>query len=301
MRTAWGLLLTLLALSPAMRAAAQTAVQPDPDAAIINAAFAARGLSGQPAADGGGFAAPAFSGTALDSPGLAGQPALVPGQGLAVWRVGEVATPAGGGAVDSIRLAVGEVAWAPGGVITARAVAMGLTDAQAFDLSYVRGWPSALSVSAGGYDLAVSPHAGIGMTSAGGSAEAGAVVQFGGRLKSVVTDRLDRLGVHEVDGASFGGRGHWYLFAAASGRAVGLNMVSDHFGQFQRAGWSAEGTSALIGDTQAGLGWRQGQMQAAFGYVHREVRQLAPVATGPYGPNGYSDSMVALSLTLRPR
>jgi hypothetical protein len=300
MRTGHGLLLTLLAVLPATRAGAQAVAPADPGAALTSAVFVAKPLSAQPAADGGVFAVPVYAGSALGPAGLGGQPRLVEGQGLAVWRTGEISTPAAGGAVDSLRLSVGEVAWTPGGVISARPADAAQMDAQAFDVSYVRGWPSAFSVSAGGYDLAVSPHAGLGMTSAGGSAEAGAMVQLGARLKDEVTDRLEKLGVRQVDGASFGGRGHWYLFAAASGRAVGLNMVSDRFGQLQRAGWSAEGASALIGDAQAGLGWRQGQVQAAFGYIHREIRQFAPVTAGPVG-TGVSDSMVAFSLTVRPR
>lgn len=299
MRAFCGLLLALTGGLAATPALAQAAAPADAnDAALMNAVFAARPLAVQPITDGGGFANPAYAGPAFAPASLSGQPTLVPGQGLMSWKVDEVSAAApSGGAIDSLRLSIGSIAYAPGGVVTARSVALAQPDGQAVDLSYVRGWPAALSVSAGGYALDVSPHAGLGVNNAGGSAEAGAMVQLGARLKDEVADRLDRMGLHEVSADSFAGRGHWYLFAAASGRAVGLNMV----GAFQRAGWSSEGASALIGDAQAGLGWRQGDVQAAFGYIHRAVREIAPIVTGPFNPNGFSDSMVAFSLTFRPR
>lgn len=270
MRTGWGLPAALLVVLPASRAGAQAVT---PNAALMNAAFAP---------------AP-----------LAAGPTLDPGRGLEVWRVDTVSAPASGGAVNAIRLSVDEMAYAPGGVITAGALAQSQLQptVRAVDLDYDRGWPSALRLDAGPYALAVSPHAGFGVGPAGGSAEAGAMVQLGARLKGEVADRLDRLGLHEVSSDSFAGRGHWYLFAAASGRAVGLNMV----GAFQRASWSADGASALVGDAQAGLGWRQGQVQAAVGYIRHQVRETAPIVTGPFNPNGYSDSMVAFSLSFRPR
>src|SRR5437667_336784 len=71
----------------------------------------------------------------------------------------------------------------------------------------------------------VSPHAGVGVTNIGGSAEAGAMLQLSQRQnrEESATERLKALGLR--DGARFGDRGRWYLFAAASGRAVGMNML----------------------------------------------------------------------------
>ena len=63
------------------------------------------------------------------------------------------------------------------------------------------------------------------VTNIGGSAEAGAMVQLSKRqsLDESAQARLKALGLR--DGARFGDRGRWYLFAAASGHAVGLNML----------------------------------------------------------------------------
>jgi hypothetical protein len=250
-------------------------------------------------AAGGVFATPAFSGTALDQNHLLAEPQLVDGQGLAVWRTDEVSLPQANGAVDSLRVSVGGVARGPGGVVLAGPGGLLEPDAEAFDLTYTRGWPAALKLSARGYDLDFSPHAGIGVNSAGGSAEAGAMVRLGAHLQDEMMNRLSGFGLHTVTSESLAGRGHWYLFAAASGRAVGMNMTSNAQGQLQRAGWSAEGTSRLIGDAQAGVGWREGAMQASFGYVHRTIKSPSPVATGLDGPS-YQDSMVALSVSVRP-
>jgi hypothetical protein len=108
-------------------------------------------------------------------------------------------------------------------------------------------------------------------------------------------DRLRDLGVQ--DGAEFGDAGRWYLFAAASGRAVGLNMTRTEDGGWGQSGWSTDKTSKLIGDGQLGVGFRKGAMQAAFGYVYREIK----VQNGPLGAdNDVSDSMAAFSLSIRP-
>jgi hypothetical protein len=329
MRPIAGLLLTVAAAFAGPEAWAQAAAPAHPsfsgaNAALFNAVFTPRPAkasrvrskrefvaynyaSTPPAARtdpeaalaaGGVFALPAFSGTALDQSRLLAAPQLVGGQGLALWRTDEVSLPQPSGAVDSLRVSVGGVARGPGGVVLAGPGGLLEPDAEAFDLTYIRGWPSALTLSARGYDLDFSPHAGIGVNNAGGSAEAGAMVRLGSHFQSELMDQLSGLGLHTVSSDSLAGRGHWYLFAAASGRAVGMNMTSTAQGQLQRAGWSAEGTSRLIGDAQAGVGWRQGDVQASFGYVHRTVTSASPVATGLDGPS-YQDSMVAVSLSVK--
>ena len=151
----------------------------------------------------------------------------------------------------------------------------------------------------GDYALDVSPHAGVGMSNAGGSAEAGAMIQFGQDVDSRVRERLNGLGIKTVDGSSFGNRGRWYLFAAASGRAVGLNMLRDSQGDFRRANWSTDPASALIGDAQAGVGWRKGAMQASFGYLHREIKPSSSASLK--GMDNRDDDMVAFSLSFKPR
>lgn len=169
----------------------------------------------------------------------------------------------------------------------------------AADMS-VRHWPSAFAVSTKRYDVDFSPHAGLGWLGGGASAEAGGMVRLGAHLQDKVIRGLNGLGVRETDPTAFRDRGRWFLFAAVSGQAVGLNMTRDSLGGPQRLGWSAEGTSALISDAQAGLGWRKGAMQASFGYVHREIKgDIASNVSG--GPISYRDSMLAFSLSLRGR
>ncbi len=160
------------------------------------------------------------------------------------------------------------------------------------------GWPSMLSVSDGHYDIAFSPHAALGSSAGGESAEAGGMISLGAHLQDSVARRLSGLGIRQADPTAYGDRGRWFLFAAASGRAVGFNLVHDQYG-FQRAGWSSEGSSAMISDAQAGLAWRRGPMQASFGYVHREIQTEAPINYG-LDPKSTRDSMVAFSFSLAP-
>jgi hypothetical protein len=244
----------------------------------------------------GAILLPPYTGAGSDSARLMGSSRAVDSRGVATWSSGEVVlgdSPAG---VDSVRMSVGAVARAPGGLVSARPDGLFDPDAQAFDVRYVHGWPSILKWSAAGYDLDVTPHAGLGVSSAGGTAEAGAMVRFGADMGARMARKL---GLREVDGASFGGRGRWYLFAAASGQAVGLNMTGGAPG-LPRSSWSAEATSALISDAQAGVGWREGDLQASFGYVHREIKAQT---LDPNGSNlsKVSDSMLAFSLSIHSR
>jgi hypothetical protein len=264
-------------------------------APLTTTTLGVRESTAQAEAAGGVFALPAVTGTGLDQTRLLAPERLIGGEGLVVWRTNEVILPqASRGTVDTVRMSVGGVARAPGGVVLARPDALFDPDAEAFDVSYTRGWPAAWKMSAGGYALDVSPHAGFGINNAGGTAEAGAMVRLGADLG----DRMmSRLGFKAADTSSFAGRGRWYLFAAASGRAVGLNMLPTAQGGLQRGGWSSEPTNALVSDAQAGLGWRRGMVQASFGYVHRSVKSQAPLAVGP-AAGSYHDSMLAFSLSI---
>ena len=110
---------------------------------------------------------------------------------------------------------------------------------------------------------------------------------------SAAAQRLKALGIR--DGAALGDRGRWYLFAAASGRAVGLNMLHDGSG-WDRS-WTTDQTSTLIGDAQLGVGWRKGAMQTSLGYIHRQVKGAHML----YGVDAHDDSMVAFSLSIKPQ
>jgi hypothetical protein len=167
-------------------------------------------------------------------------------------------------------------------------------DAQAYEVSVVRDWPAALSFKTRRFGFDLSPHAGVGLTSYGGLAEAGATLDFSQRVDQAAVARLGAMGVR--DGATLGGKGRWYLFAAASGRSVGLNMLRSETG-WDRAGWTTDPSSTLVGDAQVGVGWRKGAMQTSLGFVHREIKGLHTI----YGQDPKADSMVAFSFAVRPR
>lgn len=153
-----------------------------------------------------------------------------------------------------------------------------------YDVSYVRGWPI-VSGEPGGTQVEFTPHAGVGAGSDGGSAEVGATV---------------RIGDLEVrDGRNYAeDQGRWYVFAAGTRRAVGLN-----FGRGLDGGWDRQGVThdsgAFIGDAQVGVAWRQGDTQASFGYVHREI-----TAEGVHGGTGIdrdaTQGFVAFQFSIRP-
>ncbi len=214
------------------------------------------------------------------------------GRGPVSYRSDAFVVGEGEHAVDSIRVSVASVAQAG----QTRPLALVRPDQDSFedrdvDVTVTRGWPAAVSVGAGKYALDVTPHAGLGFGGAGGSAEAGATVRFGKKMGDRV---VNSLGVQ--DGRQFGDRGRWYVFAAASGQAVGLNMLRGGDGDWSRAGVTTDTSSKLVGDGQAGVAWRKGAMQASFGYVHRSIKakdQIMGMAT-------QKDEMVAFSFSLKP-
>jgi len=162
-------------------------------------------------------------------------------------------------------------------------------DPHAENVAVIRMWPKALTFDQGDVSFDVSPHAGLSRS--GGSAEAGATIEVS--RSETAADRLKAMGVK--DGATFGDKGRWYLFAAASGRAVGLNMLHGENGWDRSV--STDPSSKLVGDTQVGIGWRKGAMQSSFGYVHRKVKGEHLM----YGIDPHDDDMVAFSLSLKPR
>lgn len=192
--------------------------------------------------------------------------------------------------LDSLRVSVGEVVAPTGQTLF---LDRAQYDAKAIDVSLLRDWPAAFSFDAGKLGVDLSPHAGVGMGSRGGSAEAGARVELSKRRDDQAVQRLRDLGVREGEG--FGDRGRWYLFAAASGRAVGLNMLRNENG-WDHGGWTTDPTSTLVGDAQVGVGWRKGDLQTSFGYMHREVKGDHMI----FGQQTREDSMLAFTLSIKP-
>ena len=198
----------------------------------------------------------------------------------------------GRGAVDVARLSTLDVDARGRALPPLRpGVALDPTAQRVVDLDFVRGWPSALHFGAGGdYSVEVTPHAGLGVSNRyGGTAEAGASVSFGAGLRDKVTGAL---GLSDGD-KRFGNRQRWYLFAAASGKAVGLNLVNSGEG-LRRSGLTYD-QGGFVGQAQAGIGWRKGPMQASFGYVHEKLKSHL------FGVKSDSDDRVALTFSFRPR
>ena len=238
---------------------------------------------------------PSVSGRAADPiSNILDRDSYAPGAGLVRWDTREARlSGAAEGPVDSLRIRQGDLYAGPGDLpLSQRSDIAG----RSYEVSVMRNWPGAFSFDAGRMSVDLTPHAGVGVIggdgASGSSAEAGATIQLS--KADLASQRLQAMGVR--DGASFGQQGRWYLFAAASGRAVGLNMLHGDAG-WNRAGWSTDPTSKLVGDTQVGVGWRRGAIQTSVGYVHREVKGQHLM----YGVDPKSDSMVAFSLSIRPR
>ena len=194
--------------------------------------------------------------------------------------------------VDSVRLGVAGAWLAPGGLAINRDRAEFQPDS--YDVTLIRSWPRAVSFETKDFDVDLSPHAGVGVSNLGGQAEAGAMLTVGQKREKQALSALSDMGVK--DGLQFGDKGRWYLFAAASGRAVGLNMLRGE-GGWDRAGWSTDPTGALVGDAQVGVGWRKGDVQTSFGVIHREVKGQHMV----FGQHTREDTVAAFSFSIRPQ
>lgn len=84
-------------------------------------------------------------------------------------------------------------------------------------------------------------------------------------------------------------KGRWFIFAAGSGDAFGLNLIRDPArGGWRRAGWSVE-RLAEFGKAQLGLGWRRGDTQVALSAARREI--------GAYGFKR-EDTVVGVTFTV---
>jgi hypothetical protein len=162
------------------------------------------------------------------------------------------------------------------------------------DVMAVRSWPGAIRFSSETLEFDVAPHAGLGVSRFGGQAEGGATLTVSKSRGERALEQLRDMGVK--DGAGFGDKGRWYLFAAASGRAVGLNMLRGEHG-WDRAGWTTDATGALVGDAQVGVGWRKGDVQSSFGVIHREVKGRHMV----FGQTTRDDTVAAFTFSFRPQ
>lgn len=192
---------------------------------------------------------------------------------------------------DELRVTTGSSLNAPGGLPLN--LDRAYVSDQSYEVSVIRNWPRAMSFETDKFDIGLSPYAGVGVSNRGKSAEAGAEVRLQSRDDKAAA-KLRAMGVK--DGASFGDRGRWYLFAAAGARAVGLNMLRGEAGGWDRAGWTTDPAAALIGDAQVGVGYRKGAMQTSFGVIHREVKGEHKV----FGQQTDDDSIVALSFSIKP-
>ncbi len=195
-----------------------------------------------------------------------------------------------GGVIDTFKFSTGDETLP----VWARPLSREALGPSAYEVSLTRDWPGAMRFEGESFGLDVTPHAGFGVSSAGSSAEAGAAITLSRKsADEQVAEGLSALGLR--DGERLGSGGRWYLFAAASGRAMGLNMLRDGRG-WDRA-WSQDAASTLIGDTQVGVGWKKGAVQTSFGYIHREVKGDHML----WGQDTKADSMVAFSLAIKPR
>ena len=158
---------------------------------------------------------------------------------------------------------------------------------------------STLSLSGGGYEFAFVPQGAVSSGDGASSAQAGAMLRVGTDIQDKVMTGLNKLGMHTVSSDSLQARNRFYLFAAYSGREVGLNFGRGAQGGLQRLGWSADGASTLVSDGQIGMGWRKGAMQASVGYVHRDVN-ANDAGFGNVGMQKLSDNMVAFTFSFRP-
>lgn len=183
-----------------------------------------------------------------------------------------------------------------GEFLRAPVYAPGTLDRTAIDVTLVKTWPRAVSFASENFAFDIAPHAGLGAgpSSPGLRAVAGATLTVEKKSRGEqALARLRDLGV--ADGLSYGDTGRFYFFVAASGQAVGLNMLHGEHG-WDRAGWSTDATGGLIGDAQVGIGWRKGDGQASFGIIHREVKGRHMV----FGQTTRNDTVAAITFSIKP-
>lgn len=81
---------------------------------------------------------------------------------------------------------------------------------------------------------------------------------------------IRRLTLRVGPSTAVGKKGRWFVFAAGSGQAFGLNLMRDPLRGWKPAGWSVE-RLAEFGKAQLGIGWRKGSQQIAVSAARREI------------------------------
>ncbi|QUD86605.1 lipid A-modifier LpxR family protein [Phenylobacterium montanum] len=244
---------------------------------------------------GEGPAAPAESSQApLAADRLLSERAWALTGGSATWTSHSVSRLNDDGAVDTLRMTVVAAERGPGGVVLASPGGRLQPETNSVNLDFERSAP----ITSGRFALDVAPHFGVAMNDQGGSALAGAAVRL--QLPQRRNSIAGQLGF-QPDREADGTRGRWFLFAEGSGELVGVHL-SRSGGLMPRANLTVDDgvNPTVVSDSQAGVGWKKGAMQASFGYVHREIRNDLGYDTSRQIGDIKGD-MVAFSFSLKSR
>lgn len=198
-----------------------------------------------------------------------------PGQGLVRWTSGEVASFVREGVsyFDTVRFSTEAVDPTPGFALLRPGADGEVGRPRAFDVTYLRKWPSVVSVGKGRLTVDITPHAGLGVSSGGRqAAEAGALVRM-----------MKALGVHGAQAPS------WYVYGGYRKRSVGLSLLGRD-DTVRRDRLSDDGTTKEV---QAGFGARRGRFHALLGYTHDRVIMRS------FGGQTRDDDRVGLNLLIR--
>jgi hypothetical protein len=194
-----------------------------------------------------------------------------------------------GGGAESLRLTTASpLRRADGAPIPPTPFEQTLNEPNLYDVRYDYHWPAARTTTASGWQVDLTPHAGVGYGTAGGSAQAGATLRLGPDLSERVPNGAE----------TFGDRGRWYLFAAGEGRAVGYNFARNRDGGFDRSGLSQD-RGAFLGDATVGVAWRRGPMQASVGLTYREI-EVEGLRLGRRDDDSVDEGLLAFQLSIRP-
>lgn len=199
-----------------------------------------------------------------------------------VWRDGD-------GYQDRLRLRTeGDLRRADGAPVPVGPADSAVMETRDYDVSFTRGWTQTMAHTESGVDVSLTPHAGVGMGSRGGSVEAGATLRVGRDLNRLVPEGE----------RAFGERPRWYLYAAGSGRAVGYNWARTRDGDFTRSGVSHD-SGSFLGDASLGVAMRKGAMQSSLGLVYREMG-VENWRAGSGVDTHVSEGLVAFQLSIKP-
>ena len=196
-----------------------------------------------------------------------------------------------GGSTDRLTLETGgRLRRADGAPLPVTPMYAAEMDPEAYDVRYVRGFTAARGRTASGLEVSLTPHAGFGVGSEGGSAEAGATLKIGEGLERLAPDGHER----------FGERPRWYLYAAGSGRAVGYNFARTRDGDYARSGYTND-RGSFLGDASIGVAYRRGDVHTSLGVVYREI----DAGKGLRGMSGLDtdvdEGLIAFQLSIKPR